>query len=97
MLCEHLGLQRKKRCLSLATLLGFRGLNLEVEWEQITFLGNELLSSEVCGILLFFFFFSTEKFPVVLWGGGLEFLLACGTAFGEQLSSWLQVRRLERV
>lgn len=78
----------------MATLLGFRGLNLEVEWEQITFLGNELLSSEVCGILLFF---STEKFPVVLWGGGLEFLLACGTAFGEQLSSWLQVRRLERV
>lgn len=74
MLCEHLGLQRKKRCSSLATLLGFRGLNLEVEWEQITFLGNELLSSEVCGIL--FFFFSNRKISSCLVGRGTR-VFAC--------------------
>lgn len=45
-------------------LLGTCGLNLEAEWEPVTFLVNELPSSEVQSVG-----FSTERFPVVLWKG----------------------------
>lgn len=70
-LWQHLGLKRKERCLSSSALPGSHGLNLEVERELVTFVVNELLSSEVWDVVVFF----NRKNSSCLVGRGTRFFV----------------------